>query len=209
MQTANIVGFLRGQNYKTGRPVAQLLIELPDGPTLTLDVEPAYLNRFFDGKEQEVPPKNEEPVQESQKVTYDTALSALSEPPTEVPEGIAWEDIDNTLLPLQVKCAMVEHGLPAVLPVENIRQIRDKLIECLTPAEWHAIGSKYNIPVVIPSRPPQLNAVTFQEGSAVMPSVRSITVPKDEMGYPIVPQSAHQAGPVERSPEDDDGVPQV
>ena len=225
MLQADIIGCVRSTDFETGEDTAQLRLRLPGGDILTVPVSPAYLQKIMEraepaaggslqvqagtGAYREASPFHEEPVEESPE-PQEAGAAGMED------AEVNWLRMPEAVLPHDVKIAMLDNGLPDILPFRYVLEVRDSIITEYTQEQWHELARKYApqtdpTPAAVPPPAPaprETPGVSRYQGSVVRPSVPSRTVPKDDHGYPVVAQ--HRSQPVDPGEvsllDDGDGV---
>jgi hypothetical protein len=151
-------------------------------------------------------------LQQAQK----QAAAAPPIPKTE-PVLIEWMSLPDNIISPMMKAAMVRLGMPTEMSVDSLQQATEQIAEKFTEADWQAtLGEPAiqkagpRVPVVPGlGRAPQPK-VTFSDGTPMVPGgTPARTVPKDDMGYPIVQGAGVDPGEVVGgSDTDEDGVGQ-
>lgn len=131
----------------------------------------------------------------------------------EEPQLIEWMSLPDNVISPMMKAAMIRLGLPSKMTEASISEATTQIAEKFTEEDWRAtLGSPQQPRARVPItglQPPQPR-VQFSDGSPIIPgSVPSRTVPKDDMGYPIVQGAGVDPGEVVGGSDmDEDGVGQ-
>lgn len=136
------------------------------------------------------------------------------EPPA-APVLIEWMKLPDNIISPMMKAAMVKLGLPAEMTEQSIIEATTQIAEGFTEDDWKATLGVPPVqkaaPPAVPGlqRPPQPQ-VRFSDGTPIVGGgVPSRTVPKDDMGYPVVRNAGVDPGEVVGgSDTDEDGVGQ-
>lgn len=205
MITAQVVGYWQGVNLETGASTSKVTIRLPGGLEKDLEVPKDYLSTLLDATEPSVAAvaaitRIREPEQEPEQAAEDLDTPEESTESAPMLELVNWSNLPSEILPDHVKFALRDQGLPDRMPAAQVLQIRDAFLAEYTTEDWQRIISKYS---VVPSSASEKEAqeeaevpkigsaahkarVAWGEGSVMSPSVPTRTVPKDNLGYPIV-----------------------
>lgn len=147
--------------------------------------------------------------------------------PREVPPGdvplteeeaentpIAWNELDDNVLSPVMKAAFFKLRAPMMMTPRAIMALVEDISSKFSPEDWREVTGQ-DVVVEPPAPAPQPQAPVrgprWADGSPMMPgSVSGRTVPKDEMGYPIV-EGEVDAGEVvgHGTDVDEDGVGQL
>lgn len=160
-----------------------------------------------------------------------TPEEAIAQTPTprEVSEGdvplteeeavntpIAWNELDDGVLSPVMKAAFFKLRAPMMLTPKAIMALVDDITEKFTAQDWKDVVGPGMGEAIQPAEPPPPqprapSRVQWADGSPMMPgSVAGRTVPKDEMGYPVVEGEVDPGEVVGRGSEvDEDGVGQL
>lgn len=149
--------------------------------------------------------------------------------PREVPPGdapltqeeaentpIPWNELDDGVLSPVMKAAFFKLRAPMLLSPRAIMSLVDDITEKFTAQDWKDVVGPGMGEVAQPAEPPPPqprapSRAQWADGSPMMPgSVSGRTVPKDEMGYPVVEGEVDPGEIVGRGSEvDEDGVGQL
>lgn len=233
MINAQVINFWKGVNLETGASVSKVTLRLPGGLEVESEVPEGYLPVLLEAASPSEPSAAAVAAAAPQRVVHQTptAPAEIEEPeePEEAPamqENVDWGSLPEEVLPNIVKYAFKDQGLPDRMPAEKVFQIRDAFLAEYTEDDWNSIIRKYSAPEggstevlpeeahaeeeqapppVAPVRPRKAQ-VEWGEGAVMSPSVPSRTVPKDNMGYPVVQRNANEVDPGELAAGDEDGV---
>lgn len=203
-----ITGYWLGVDLSSGSEMCKVNILLPGGLEATVDAPPDY---YYTVKAylSEKAPAVEVPV----------VLPPIASPePTD--RKLEWRKLPEAVLTQRFKYAFDAAGVPDLLTLDQVLEIRRTIDEQLTDETWAALDSAIEEieehgqeePESAPE--PDTGAliggntpsVSWSEGSVVTPAVRSRTVPKDEYGYPIVSQQQRSEPGLDMG---DDGVEEL
>jgi hypothetical protein len=175
-------------------------IKLPSGDVVKIEIDEDVIQRLAASAGIEEPKRNGHSVTSPQQEVDTDLNSIFSE---EEPRKIEWAELAPAILHPQIKEAFVKLGLPMELTEEEIKFYADKVIE--------GVEAEQQTPVV--QEPPAVPQVQYvQDASVVRRVPPRKQVPKDEMGYPVVPKRAGEVDPGEQIATDDlddDGVSSV
>ena len=160
--------------------INSLRIRLPDGTLFAASVDNAIIERLIFLANQE--------AVTGEELTEDGVFGG--EPPEVLPEEeqmIDWANLPDSVLPQEIKKELSGYGYPPVVRASELAAARELIAERLRTKEQPAVRTI----------PAQLQQVP-----------RPRTVPKDEMGYPVVPNRPSDPGEVALA-GDEDGVPQL
>ncbi len=159
------------------------------------------------------------------------ATAAVSEPAPEE-EQIAWLSLPNDELPLLVKTALKELGIPEMVTPSMLNTMVQQLTERFSEEDWSHVRKVMEAESCAPAQPPAaeppapapeppplikapppaappIGQVQWADGSPIAPSASAPmrTVPKDAMGYPVVSDGQVDPGAVVGGVgTDEDGV---
>jgi hypothetical protein len=140
------------------------------------------------------------------------AQRPVAAPEAEADGGtVTWARLPSTVLPEATKAVLRALNVPATVPLANFRSLVDELHSRLSKEDWEEITGEplaaEPAPVQQTTRPPlqpepapaapnkspntAAGAVTWVDGTPILPGAGrpARTVPKDEWGYPIVPNA--------------------
>ena len=169
--------------------VTTINIKLPDGSYLSAQVDRSAAERILqlaNADEPKVVPSFPPPVPIQEEVYGGEDHQGPGIDPDQV---IDWSSLPDSDLTPQMKGILAEIGAPRHLPASELVTLVDKISERM---------------MVQASKAPPVGQVQRLQ------PVRPKTVPKDEMGYPIVPRTVER-DPGEMGPGvvDEDGIGQV
>ena len=151
------------------------------------------------------------------KIAELQAKRAAAPIPKAEPALIAWMSLPDSIISPMMKAALVRLGLPAEMTTESLQSAVEQIAEKFTEADWQATLGEPAIQKAGPRAPviPGLGRapqpkVLFTDGTPMVPGgTPARTVPKDDMGYPIVQGAGVDPGEVVGgSDTDEDGVGQ-
>jgi hypothetical protein len=163
------------------------------------------------------------------RVAPETAPVAAPEQVPDEPQGmteeeavntpIAWNELDDGVLSPVMKAAFFKLKAPMLMSPRAIMALVEDISSKFTAEDWREVtGQDVVVEPPAPAPPPapaQVRApvrnVQWADGTPMMPgSVSGRTVPKDEMGYPIVEGEVDPGEVVGHGSEvDEDGVGQL
>lgn len=212
--TLEIVSVIREFDLETQKEATRMKCRLPvTGDEVILPVDTDYLQEMIaasatKGAEEEEPRKAQDEWRLREEEPEEEEPRKAAEAVQEDDDVLNWKE--NPSIPNRVKIAMMDYGLPDVLPRAKVEQIVPAILEGYSDEDWKALGKKYG---VVLDRPPVVRAstggVSWGEGVVMSPSESrpSRTVPSDSKGNPVVPQRAGAVDPGAISvPVDDDDV---
>lgn len=222
MITAKLVKVGSEEDLETGKANFRLGFRLPTGDIVYADATPEVmvtLRKYEEKNSHAVPAPQPPPMVESVEDEGDDYVP--DEPPEhlepapsvdeydqeEADEEVRWREVPEQLLPEHVKAAMGamrmgDQGLPEVLTVSQLVQIRDSILDEYTPQDWKQLGY---------AEEEQVRAVKWESGVTSNPKfvpqrrVRQV----DERGNPVVRPNPNDVDPGEiAATDDEDGVDQ-
>lgn len=124
---------------------------------------------------------------------------------------IPWNELDDNILSPVMKAAFFKLKAPMLMSPRAIMALVEDISSKFTPEDWREVTGQDVIVEPPQPQPPRVRGPRWADGSPMMPgSVAGRTVPKDDMGYPIV-EGEVDAGEVvgHGSDVDEDGVGQL
>jgi hypothetical protein len=127
--------------------------------------------------------------------------SATPVPVEDVSAVVNWASLPDAILGSQLKRALTVLGVPNEVLAPELRELVKGIQEEFTEEDWTEVNQAYvrqaGVPPPSPAPPPApvqpapprppVGQVTWSDGAPVLPQSRPArTVPKDDMGYPIV-----------------------
>jgi len=144
---------------------------------------------------------------------------------TAAPEQlVSWDELPEDVLSEHMKRALEMLNAPAEMPFEQLSGLVKQIQDSFTPDDWIAVGVSPG--AIEGPRPPQpaapqpapqpqqpaVGEIQWADGSPIVPGMGRVarTVPKDDMGYPIVGGSDVDPGEVVGGlDQDEDGIGQM
>jgi hypothetical protein len=187
--------------------------------TLPDDVDSAELVTLLVSSSSEKPLVLEksatEPTQEPVEYTP-SFVQVAEEPEAKSDVQVNWTEIPDEFLSTQLKKALTFLNVPSLVYASKLQELTGQIIDEFGPEEWEAVGVSYpqqptstpeplqvtSSPVPraqpVPSVAQQVNTVTWQDGTPIVPGLGkpARTIPMDDYGYPIVSGGDRDVGEV-------------
>jgi len=204
-----------------------LVLRLPNGAEAraAIDTETAKMFLVLDAKNNQgaISQEPSAPITSAGWEIPHTPTPQTQQAPQPVPEETGptlfdWMALPDDTLPAYMKAAFTKLELPGRMTPDQINNMVREVSEKFGPEEWQeALGDGWKellpraapAPAPAPRPQPALGVVAWADGSPMVAgtSTRGRTVPKTDMGYPILNDGSVDPGEVVAGGEqDEDGV---
>lgn len=228
-RNAEIMQLTKSVDLATLQTMYSAVLRLPTGGVVTVAADGREWDKlaelYFNPRKAEELDHTSAPAPQSSGPPEDQPLSDDERQALE--RLVEWEQLPDDVLPLMLKRAMHFYQLPATLPLGVVYEKATELAEKLTPEDWKQLekmgdavadpDSAFEEALQEPAEPlrmqqpaPQPGAVTWSDGSPIMPSSRAggRRVSVDEKGNPLLNDKDIDPGEIAGGGDDvdEDGV---
>lgn len=209
----NIVTIDQRYQVATGECLNFILLRLPDGREFHAQVTAEVVELLVGANL----PVEEEPIVGEKSAPPLKEDRMTSEEDKAPPETILWSELPEEILSARMKAAFTALGVDSELTPLRIQGLVSTVESSFTQQDWDEVfGIKRPTPSAAPQPAPPpappVGVIQWADGAPILSGASpSRTVPKDEMGYPLVSGSgvARSDFLSNDSTADEDGVGQI
>lgn len=199
-------------NLSDGSVQNYLIVELPDGTELKAPLSEEQTEQVIratvNGEEYNQPPAMRDrrhlepqetepsPVQmvgeqsdEQDEVNAQALFDNLTQEPATEDRLINWGQLSNETLTVMMKAAFKMLGAPPQMTFADVQKLANNIAEQFGPEDWSQVQQRLTTskPKPAPRAVPPINQVQWADGSPMVAGTKPArTIPKDDMGNPII-----------------------